>query len=105
MSEPFAYELMPSAIRDLAGIAEYIAVQLSAKDSAVRLLNEIEKAIVAACAFPHAAPSVNDALFRQKGYRKLIVANYLIFYIPDDEKRKLNVMRVVYFAKDYLKEL
>jgi plasmid stabilization system protein ParE len=105
MSEPYAYELMPSAIRDLDGIAEYIAVQLSAKDSAIRLLNEIEEAIIAACTFPYAAPSVNDELLQQKGYRKLIVSNYLVLYIPDDEKRKLNVMRVVYFAKDYLREL
>jgi len=105
MNEPYGYDLMPSAIEDLDGIAEYIALQLSAKESAIRLLNEIESAIVAACAFPYAAPPVNDELLKRKGYRKLIVANYIVFYIPDDERRKLNVMRVVYFAKDYLKEL
>lgn len=105
MSEPYTYELMPSAIRDLDGLAGYIANQLNAKDSAIRLLNEIEMAIISACAFPFAAPPVNDDLLQQKGYRKLIVSNYIVFFIPDDEKRKLNVLRVVYFAKDYLKEL
>jgi len=105
MSDLYAYELMPSAIQDSDSIAEYIAVQLSAEDSAVRLLNEIEAAIIAACAFPYAAPSIHDELFQQKGYRKLVAENYIVFYIPDDEKRRLNVMRVVYFAKDYLKEL
>lgn len=105
MSEPYTYELMPSAIQDLDGIAEYIANQLSTKDSAIRLLNEIEAAIVSSCSFPYAVPPVNDELLQKKGYRKLIVSNYIVFFIPDDEKRKLNVLRVVYFAKDYLKKL
>ena len=105
MSESYTYELMPSAIHDLDGIMEYIAGKLCAKDSALALLDEIESAIVNACQFPEAAPSVNDALLRIKGYRKLIVKNYIVFYIPDTEMRKLNVMRIMYFAQDYLKEL
>lgn len=105
MIEPYRYKLMPSAIQDLDDIAAYIAVQLCAEDSAVELLNEIEEAIVSACGFPYAAPSVNDMLLRSKGYHKLIVKNYIVLYIPDDEAHVLNVMRVVYYAKDYLKEL
>lgn len=105
MNEAYAYELMPSAIHDLSGILEYISVELCAKESALGLLGEIETAIENACRFPQAAPQINDELLKQKGYRKLIVKNYIICYLPDDEKRKLNVMRIIYFAKDYLKEL
>ena len=65
----------------------------------------MEEAIIAACRYPQAAPAVNDKLLRSKGYRKLIVKNYIVLYIPDDESRVLNVMRVVYYARDYLKEL
>ena len=105
MIKPYRYKLTPSAIRDLDDIAAYIAGQLYAEDSAIELLNQIEGAILSACDFPQAAPAVNDALLKSKGYRKLIVKNYIILYIPDDEARVLNVMRVVYFAKDYIKEL
>lgn len=105
MSEPYTYELMPSANLDLDGIMEYIAIQLCAKDSAIALLNEIEEAIEQACSFPEAASPVNDPTLRHRGYRKLIVKNYIVFYIPDEANRKLNVMRIVYFAQDYMKEL
>lgn len=105
MNVPYRYKLTPSAIQDLDDIAAYIAVKLCAEDSAVELLNEIEDAIVSACGFPQAAPLVNDVLLRSKGYRKLIVRNYIVLYIPDDEAHILNVMRIVYFARDYLKEL
>ncbi|MDD3336343.1 MAG: type II toxin-antitoxin system RelE/ParE family toxin [Eubacteriales bacterium] len=105
MIKPYRYKLTPSAVQDLDDIAAYIAIQLYAEDSNVQLLNEIESAILSVCDFPQTAPPVNDALLKGKGYRKLIVKNYIILYIPDDEACILNVMRVVYYAKDYLKEL
>lgn len=105
MIVPYRYKLTPSAIQDLDDIAAYITVQLCAEDSAVELLNEIEEAIISACGFPQAAPSVNDALLKDKGYRKLIVKNYIVLYIPDEEAHILNIMRIVYYAQDYLKEL
>lgn len=105
MNKAYTYELMPAAIRDLDGIMEYLSVQLCAKESALSLLGEIQTAIQNACNFPLAAPQIKDKLLLHKGYRKLIVKNYIIFYIPDHTNHVLNVMRVIYFAKDYLKEL
>ena len=47
---------------------------------------------------------VQDVL-SQRGYRKLVVENYVIFYLCDDDNRTLNVMRVLYHARDRLKNL
>lgn len=105
MSDVYDYEFMPSAIHDLEVITDYIAFELCAKESAVALLDKVEAAIAAACRFPYANPPVNDALLKVKGYRKLFVKNYIVFYIPDEERRKLYVMRVMYFAQNYLREL
>ena len=101
----YTYRLTPSAIQDLRETGDYIADQLHAPESAVKLLNEIEAAIAAACAFPLSLPGINDPLLRRKGYRKIIVKNYIAFVLPDQEHEILNVMRVLYFARDYLKEL
>ena len=105
MDKPYTYALTPSAMRDLDEILTYITERLCAGESAIRLLDAIEAAIQEACRFPSAATPVNDALLRQRGYRKLIVNNYLVLFIPDDERCVLNVMRVVYYARDYMKEL
>lgn len=101
----YTYRLLPSAIRDLQEVGDYIANELYAPEIAVALLNEIESAISAACEFPLSLPAINDALLRIKGYRKIIVKNYIVFVIPDQEQKVLNVMRVMYYARDYLKEL
>lgn len=101
----YTYQLTPSAVRDLQEIADYIARQLYAPESAVSLLSDIEAAIAAACDFPFSLPVIRDDLLRIKGYRKIIVKNYIIFVLPDPHREILNVMRVMYHARDYLKEL
>lgn len=47
----YKYRLMPSAVEDLQEIADYIAEQLSAPESAIQLLEKVEGAIRSACAF------------------------------------------------------
>lgn len=101
----YKYRLMPSAVQDLQGIADYIVEQLSASESAIRLLEKVEEAIRSACAFPLSLPPVNDELLRMKGYRKILVDNYIVFVLPDQKNETLNVMRVLYYARDYFKEL
>lgn len=101
----YAYRLTPSAVQDLREVADYIANQLCAPESAIRLLDEIQDAIQAACAYPLSLPAINDALLRRKGYRKIIVKNYIAFVIPDSQNNVLQVMRVLYYARDALKEL
>ncbi len=105
MSNYYTYALMPSAVHDLEHIMDYLSNELCAKESAIALLDEIQSSIVKACRFPMAASAVNDALLRQKGYRKIVVKNYIVFYLVDDAKHQLDVMRVLYFAQDYLREL
>lgn len=101
----YKYKLMPSAVEDLQEIADYIAEQLSAPESAIQLLEKVEETIRSACAFPLSLPPVNDELLRMKGYRKILVNNYIVFVLPDQKSEVLNVMRVLYYARDYFKEL
>ena len=105
MNEPYTYEMTPSAFQDLDDALHYISIKLHANESALRLLDDIQSAIDRACRYPHAITPVNDELLKARGYRKLIVRNYLILLIPDHDNHVLNIMRIVYYAKDYVREL
>lgn len=105
MNEPYAYELTSAAINDMDEIYEYIATRLFSKESATRIENAIQNAIEHACAFPRALPPLQDPLLSIKGYRKIVVENYIVLCIPNDERRVISVMRVIYHARDYIKEL
>ena len=101
----YTYRITPSAFRDLQEIGDYISEQLHAPESAAGLLQAIQEAIEAACRYPLSLPKVNDRLLMAKGYRKMIVRNYIVFVLVDQENERLDVMRVMYYARNYLKEL
>ena len=43
--------------------------------------------------------------YSDKGYRRLVVGNYLVFYIPDRLSRIVTVLRVMYGGRDVDKQL
>lgn len=86
---------------DLDEIFQYIAVQLSAPDAAVSLLDEMEEQISRLCDFPYAGSVISDETLAARGYRKLIVRNYIIFYLVNEDERQVVIMRILYGARRY----
>ncbi|ODA39978.1 hypothetical protein DSBG_3269 [Desulfosporosinus sp. BG] len=42
-----------------------------------------------------------DELLRNKGYRKLVVDNYIVFYLVNELERQVVIMRILYGAVNY----
>jgi len=42
---------------------------------------------------------LEDDLLKDKGYRKLIIDNYIVFYIVNEEDQQVVIMRVLYGRK------
>ena len=101
----YRYVLSDAAKRDMRQTAEYIAIDLCNPDSAENLILKMQEAFRHACNFPKSIPPVNDDLFHARGYRKIIVNNYIAFVLIDDEKEIINVVRILYYAQDYQKIL
>jgi plasmid stabilization system protein ParE len=89
------------AEEDLDGIFDYIANTLEAPVAANRLMMRIEKAIQGLKDAPRIGPKCRDETLNKKGYRKLIVDNYIAFYLLNDEERAIVVMRVIYGRRNY----
>lgn len=86
---------------DLDEIFQYIAARLSAPDAAVSLLDEIEEQINRLCDFPYVGSAISDETLSARGYRKLTVKNYMIFYLVGEDERQVVIMRVLYGARRY----
>ena len=97
----YRYAVADAAKQDMKRIAAYIANELYAPDSAVRLMEKLRDAFRHVCAYPQSLPLVNDDLFHALGYRKIIVDNYIAFVLIDEDKEIVNVVRVLYYAQDY----
>jgi toxin ParE1/3/4 len=86
---------------DLDEIYGYILGTLSAVIAADNLLDHIEKAIMGLREYPFSSPYVLDEVLKARGYRRLIVDNYLVFYLVDETEEEVVIVRILYGASNY----
>lgn len=102
MSENSYYlKFTPIASDDLEQIYRYISGKLLAETVADNLLEKIENGIMRLKEFPYSCSLVSDELLRNKGYRKLIVDNYIVFYLVNELEKQVVIMRILYGAQNY----
>jgi len=97
----YKIRITPKAEEDLNEIFSYISLELANNNAANVLMSKIESSIMRLQDFPFSCSSVEDELLKEKGYRKLIVDNYIVFYIADELMRQVVVMRVLYGRQKY----
>ena len=51
--------------------------------------------------YPFSCQYVLDEPLKAKGYRKLIVDNYLVFYLVNEAENQVIIMRILYGASKY----
>ncbi len=89
------------ASEDLEDIYIYISEKLFAEAAANDLLKKIEYSIKRLKDFPYSYNFVLDEPLKAKGYRKLIVENYIVFYLVNEIDKQIIIMRILYGARNY----
>ena len=100
-SRNYRIKFTPIASEDLEEIYRYISKELHAEGAAVNLLEKIEQSVMRLKDYPFSCNYVEDEFLKQKGYRKLIINNYIVFYLIDEEKEQVNIMRILYGRQKY----
>ncbi len=101
MANNYTIKMIPKVADDLDSIYRYISEGLFATSAATNILERIEKEIVRLREFLFSCNYVADEYLRNKGYRKLIVDNYIVFYLIKEEKDQVIIMRVLYGKQKY----
>ena len=89
------------AEEDLDEIYGYISTKLFAEIAAINLMDKIKNDIKRLARFPFSCNLVSDKLLKNKGYRKLIVDNYIVFYLANEAEKQVTIMRILYGASKY----
>lgn len=97
----FTIKITPKAFEDLDEIYSYISNDCYNEGAADNLMEKIETSIMRLKDFPFSCSFVTDEIIKDKGYRKLIVENYIAFYLVRDEEKQVIVMRVLYGGQKY----
>ncbi len=94
----YKVQITDKALADMEEIYNYIAIQLQAPENAMGQYNRIAKAIENLNMFPERARIMESEQERTMAIRQLVVDNYSVFYVIEDERAI--VMRVLYSASD-----
>ncbi len=105
MENKYVLNIYPLAQIDFENIFKYISLTLCNPQAANDLIDEFMTALDLVCFNPQMCPLVRSKLIKDKSLRKLIVKNYIVFYRPSDDKKEIQVVRVLYGMMNYEKIL
>jgi toxin ParE1/3/4 len=91
-----------SADDDLKSISSYIRDELREPATAVKLVEKIKVSVMSLATFPLRHNLVVDEHLAAQGFRKIIIDNYIAFYIVSEKEQTVTVMRVLYGKRDWL---
>ncbi len=97
MGQEYKVKLYPSAEEDLAGIVDHL--NALSKEVALRYYDLLTEEIASLSTMPERCPHPRDLALTAKGYRYLIVKDYLVFYIVKDNT--VQIRRILYGRRNY----
>ena len=101
LNSNYKLKFTPKAEEDLDEIYGYISTKLFAETAAESLMDKIENAFMRLEVYPFSCSFVFDEPLKSRGYRKLIIDNYITFYLVNKSEKQVIIMRVLYRASDY----
>lgn len=101
----YRVDVSDPAESDLRDIIRYISAQLSAPMTATKMIDVIEEAIAGLADMPQKCPPITDERLASMGYRKLVVKNYIVFFTIDEKSKVVDVERILYARRDWLRIL
>ncbi|MDD2498851.1 MAG: type II toxin-antitoxin system RelE/ParE family toxin [Desulfitobacteriaceae bacterium] len=101
----YRVDVSEPAENDLRDIVRYISAQLSAPMTATKMMDALEDAIARLADIPQKYSLVTDERLASMGYRKLVVKNYIAFFTIYEQSKTVDVERVLYVRRDWLRIL
>ena len=95
--EKYKLLIFPRAKQDLQDIVDYVN-ELS-PNAALKLYDEIVEGIGSLTQIPMRCPLLKSSVLRAKGYRVLVVNNYLVFYVVN--VKTVEIRRILYVRRQY----
>lgn len=95
-------QITEPAEEDLYEIGAYISKELLEPETAKKVISKIAKEINSLEDMPLRNALVVDERLAYKGIRKIMVDNYIVFYIVTEESKTVTIIRILYSRRDWL---
>ena len=99
--DKYKVSLTNRALRNLDDIYVYIAQTLLVPETALGLVDNIEKEILSLEEMPYRFPERKTGAYANRGYRQLFVGNYTVIYRIDEKRRQVIVVTIRYSPSQF----
>ena len=100
ISSEYKVLLYPKAYRDLEDVYSYIANEILEPEIAKRQLDRIWDALGSLSAFPYSHQDRLVGRYANKGYKQVIIDNYLAIYRINEKKKEVYVVTIHYVKRN-----
>lgn len=87
---------------DLKEIGRYISKELLEPVIALKMIEKIGTSILNLEQMPQRNSLVIDERLRNQGVRKVVVDNYIIFYVISEKDKQIFIVRILYGRRDWI---
>lgn len=94
--DKYKVKINPRAIRELDSIYEYITNEKLTPENAKGQVIRIKKAILSLDTFPQSHQKRNEGRYAEKGYRQLLIDNYIVIFRIDEIYKIVYVVTIQY---------
>lgn len=99
--DKYTVKMFPQAYRDIDKIYEQVLLVSNYADDAIALAENLEKAILSLEEQPYRGTERKYGFYAFKGYRQLIVENYIIIYEVLENEKVVAVVTVKYGKSEF----
>ena len=93
--------MTPATSEDLENIYKYIKNNIKSGTAAKNLVVKISAKLKSIPDFPYMYELSRDKVLCQKGYRKLVINNYIALYLVDEKRKFVIISRIFYGSMNY----
>lgn len=95
-------QIAEPAEKDLNEIALYISKELLEPETAKKVISKVAKGIFSLEELPLRNAVVADEKLAHLGIRKIMVDNYIVFYIVNEESKTVTIIRILYSRREWI---
>ncbi len=99
--DKYNLSLTDRALRDLDDIYVYISQTLLVPETAMGLVDKIEREIFSLEDMPYRFPERKTGVYANKGYRQLFIGNYTVIYRVDEDEKRVIIITVRYTSSQF----
>ncbi len=93
--------ISPKAHRELERIYEYIKTEFKELETAIEMVELIEKHILKLETLPYRGATRKVGIYANKGYRQLFIKNYTIVYRINEDSKEVIIITIRYSASNF----